>query len=167
LNHNLEQAVNIKLILCLFEQLSGLKINFHKSEIFCFGQAREHEAYYSSLFGYKVGIYPFQYLGILMHSRKLNYKDWKIIIDRIEKKLSNWKGKMLSFGGRLVLLNSVLSSLPVFMLFFFEIPRGVLKKIEYFRSRFFWHYDSHKKRYRLINNNNNNIAFFPKQVGVG
>ena len=57
---------------------------------------------------------------------------------------------MLSFGGRLVLLNSVLSSLPVFMLSFFEIPRGVLKKIEYFRSRFFWHYDSHKKRYRLI-----------------
>ena len=101
-----------------------------------------------------------------MHFRKLNYKDWKIIIDRIEKKLSNWKGKMLSFGGRLVLLNSVLSSLPVFMLSFFEIPRGVLKKIEYFRSRFFWHYDSHKKRYRLINNNNNNnIAFFPSKLG--
>ena len=98
-----------------------------------------------------------------MHFRKLNYKDWKIIIDRIEKKLSNWKGKMLSFGGRLVLLNSVLSSLPVFMLSFFE--RGVLKKIEYFRSRFFWHYDSHKKTYRLINNNNNNIAFFPSKLG--
>jgi hypothetical protein len=26
-----------------FEQLSGLKINFHKSEIFCFGEAREVE----------------------------------------------------------------------------------------------------------------------------
>ena len=30
------QAVNMKLILCLFEQLSDLKINFHKSEIFLF-----------------------------------------------------------------------------------------------------------------------------------
>lgn len=28
--HNLESARNLKLILCLFEQLSGLKVNFHK-----------------------------------------------------------------------------------------------------------------------------------------
>ena len=31
--------------------------------------------------------------------------------------------------GRLVLINSVLSSLPMFMLSFFEVPRGVLKKL--------------------------------------
>jgi hypothetical protein len=36
LDHNLEQAKNLKLLLCAFEQLSGLKINFHKSEIFCY-----------------------------------------------------------------------------------------------------------------------------------
>jgi len=30
LEHNLEQAHNMKLILCAFEQLSGLKINFHR-----------------------------------------------------------------------------------------------------------------------------------------
>ena len=44
---------------------------------------------------------------------------------------------MLSVGGRLAMINSVLSSLPMFMLFFFEVPRGVLKKLDYFRSRFF------------------------------
>jgi hypothetical protein len=33
--------VNMKLILCIFEQLSSLKINFHKREIFCFGKAKE------------------------------------------------------------------------------------------------------------------------------
>jgi len=72
-----------------------------------------------------------------MHYRKLYNKDWKLIEERIEKKLSGWKGKHLSYGGRLVLINSVLSSLPMFMMSFFEVPRGVLKKIEYFRSRFF------------------------------
>ena len=36
---------------------------------------------------------------------------------------------MLSVGGRLVLINSVLSSLPMLMLSFFEVPRGVLKKL--------------------------------------
>ena len=34
MDHDLEQAKNMKLILSVFEQLSGLKINFHKSEIF-------------------------------------------------------------------------------------------------------------------------------------
>jgi len=84
-----------------------------------------------------MGSYPFQYLGLPMHYRKLYNKDWKLIEERIEKKLSGWKGKHLSYGGRLVLINSVLSSLPMFMMYFFEVPRGVLKKIEYFRSRFF------------------------------
>jgi len=58
-----------------------------------------------------------------MHFRKLNNKDWKMIEERIEKRLSGWKGKMLTVGGRLVLINSVLSSLPMFMLSFFEVPR--------------------------------------------
>jgi hypothetical protein len=37
----------------------------------------------------------------------------------------------------------------MFMMSFFEIPRGVLKKLDYFRSRFFWQSDEHKKKYRL------------------
>ena len=39
-DHDLENARNMKLSLCAFEQLSGLTINFHKSEIFCFGAAQ-------------------------------------------------------------------------------------------------------------------------------
>jgi hypothetical protein len=49
----------------------------------------------------------------------------------------------------MLVINSVLSNLLMFMLFFFEIPKGVLEKIDYFRSRFFWQNDSHKKKYRL------------------
>jgi hypothetical protein len=137
MDHNLEQAKNMKLLLSAFEQLSGLKINFHKSEIFCFGEAKDYESQYEQLFGCKRGSYTFRYLGIPMHFRKLNNKDWEMIEECIEKKLSSWKGKYLSVGGRLVLINSVISSLPMFMLSFFEIPKGVLEKIDYFRSRFF------------------------------
>jgi hypothetical protein len=34
MEHDLEKVLNMKLILCLFEQPSGLKINFNKSEIY-------------------------------------------------------------------------------------------------------------------------------------
>jgi hypothetical protein len=60
-----------------------------------------------------------------------------MIEERIEKKLSSWKGKYLSVKGRLVLINSVLTSLTMFMLSFFKVPKGVLEKIDYFLSRFF------------------------------
>ena len=69
IDHDLEQAKNLKLLLCAFEQLSGLKINFHKSEIFCFGASKEMKDTYTSLFGCNAGEYPFRYLGIPMHHR--------------------------------------------------------------------------------------------------
>jgi hypothetical protein len=65
-------------------------------------------------------------------------------------------------GGRLVLINSGLSSLPMFMMSFFRIPKGVLKKLDYYRSRFFWQCDEHKKKYRLARWS---ILHKPKSVG--
>jgi len=149
MDHDIEKARNLKLILCAFEQLSGIKINFYKSEIFCYGKVKESEQQYSQLFGCQLGNYPFRYLGIPMHFKKLRNSDWNGIVERFEKKLSSWKGNHLSVGGRLVLINSVLTSLVMYMLSFFEVPREVLEKLEYLRSRFFWQSNGQKKKYRL------------------
>ena len=124
-------------MLSTFEKLSGLKINFYKSELFCYGKAKEVEKEYVTLFGCGKGNYPFKCLGIPMHHKKLSNKDWQRIEERFQKKLSSWKGKFLSVGGRLVLINSVLTNLAMFMLSFFKVPKGMLKKLDYYRSRFF------------------------------
>lgn len=50
-----KKARNTKLLLTAFEQLSGLKINFHKSEVFCYGEAANYEEEYMDLFGYNMG----------------------------------------------------------------------------------------------------------------
>jgi hypothetical protein len=50
----------------------------------------------------------------------------------------------------------------MFMLSFFRIPKGVLKKLDYYRSRFFWQGDEHKKKYRLAKWS---ILHKPKSVG--
>jgi hypothetical protein len=47
---SLESARNLKLILCIFEQLTGLKINFHKSEVFFFGAAIQKKDLYPHIF---------------------------------------------------------------------------------------------------------------------
>ena len=72
-----------------------------------------------------------------MHYRRLQNSDWKGVDERFQKRLSGWKGKLFSASGKLVLINYVLSSLPLFMILFFEVPREVLKKLDFYRSRFF------------------------------
>ena len=47
------------------------------------------------------------------------------------------------------MINSVLTSMPMFLLSFFEIPKGVRKRLDFFRSRFFWQSDEAKRKYRL------------------
>lgn len=86
MEHDIQKAENLKMIMWAFEQVSGLMINFHNSEIFCFGRAKEVEQQYPSLFGCQADDYPFKYLGILMHFMVL-----------IESALTNVALFMLSF----------------------------------------------------------------------
>ena len=89
MDHDLEKARNLKLILSAFEQLSGLKINFHKSELFCFGDAQDAAAQYAELFGCEHGQFPIRYLGIPIHYRRLTKVEWKHVEERLEKRLSS------------------------------------------------------------------------------
>jgi hypothetical protein len=67
LDHDLDKAKNLKVLLCAFEKLSSLKINFHKSEMYCFGEAKEMENEYSVVLVPKWIIY----IQILRHSNAL------------------------------------------------------------------------------------------------
>ena len=84
--YDMAKARNMKMVLCLFEQLSGLKINFNKSELFCFGRAKEEQDNYRQLFGCELGAPPFRYLEIPIHHRKLSNKEWEYITDWFKKK---------------------------------------------------------------------------------
>jgi hypothetical protein len=84
-------------------------------------------------------------LWIPIHFRWLTNAEWKNVEERLQLRLSSWKGKLLSIGGRLVLINSVMSNMILYMLSFFVLPKGVLKRLDFFRSRFFWQGDSEKK----------------------
>jgi hypothetical protein len=67
MEHDLEKALNMKIVLCIFEQLSGLKINFNKSELYCFGREKDLETEHKVLFGCDIGSLPLRYLGIPIH----------------------------------------------------------------------------------------------------
>jgi hypothetical protein len=51
MKHDLEKARNLESILSAFEQLSGLIINFHKSELFYFRETQDKVNAYANLVG--------------------------------------------------------------------------------------------------------------------
>jgi hypothetical protein len=70
-------------------------------------------------------------------------------------------GKLLYYGDRLVLINSILTSLPIFMLSFFEIPKADRKRMDFLDQVFY----GNEKKYRMTRWN---IICRPKdQGGVG
>jgi hypothetical protein len=59
-------------------------------------------------------------------------------VKAIENRLFSWKNKYVSPGGRVVLINSVLASIPIFYLSFFKMPSGVRRDIIRLQRNFLW-----------------------------
>jgi hypothetical protein len=123
----------------------GLKNNFHKSELFCFSEAQNEANLYAELFGCGLGSFSISYMGIPIHYRRLTLVEWKKVKEKLQNRLSSWKGKLPSLDGRLVLINLVLTNMGIYVISFFQLPKGVLHRLDYFRYRFFWQGDSENK----------------------
>jgi hypothetical protein len=66
MEHDLNQAKHLKLVLSTFEQLSGLKINFNKSELFCYGEAKNQGDEYARLVTPRVMGIIIKYLSCIL-----------------------------------------------------------------------------------------------------
>ncbi|GKV41725.1 hypothetical protein SLEP1_g49223 [Rubroshorea leprosula] len=113
-----------KCILRAFELVSKRKINYNKSQIMGVHTNDEWFMKMAWLLNCKVGSLPFKYLRIPVggNPRKLSF--WHDLVESFKRKLSSWKSHHLSFGERITLLNSVLSSMSVFLMSFYSLPKG-------------------------------------------
>ena len=102
--------------LVIFEAMSGLKVNFLKSMLVGVNIASSWLLEAASVLRCKVGKVPFLYLGMPIGGNPRRLCFWEPIVNRIKSRLSGWNSRFLSFGGRLVLLKSVLTSLSVYAL---------------------------------------------------
>nr|GFC42391.1 RNA-directed DNA polymerase, eukaryota [Tanacetum cinerariifolium] len=64
-------------------------------------------------------------------------KSWDETVHKLTKRLSKWKLKTLSIGGRLTLLKSVLGSTLIYNMCIFKAPKTVLNKMENLCRNFF------------------------------
>ncbi|GJV76921.1 RNA-directed DNA polymerase, eukaryota [Tanacetum coccineum] len=132
---------NIKFILHVlhcFSLASGLKINLKKSNLLGFGVSREMVNDAASSLGCAVMRAPFKYLGVMVGGNMSMVKTWDEVISKLKTRLSKWKCKALSIGGRLTLLKSVLGSTPIYNLSLYKAPKTVLNTMESIRRNFFY-----------------------------
>jgi hypothetical protein len=67
---------NLKTLVLCFENMSGLKINFDKSEVVVTGVPRETQRDVAYMLNYKLGSFPIHYLGMPVSDRLLRVADW-------------------------------------------------------------------------------------------
>ncbi|XP_058769032.1 uncharacterized mitochondrial protein AtMg01250-like [Vicia villosa] len=118
---------NMKVILRGFELVSGLRINFSKSNIFGVNVGEWYINAALSFLSCKKGAIPFKFLGLIVGDNPRRKKVWLDVVKNIRRRLSSWKGRNISMGGRVTLINSVLNSIPIFTLSFFKIPEKIAK----------------------------------------
>ena len=128
----------VKILQYIFELLSGLSINFNKSSLYQLGPPCLDLAAVSGALHCKIGSFPFPHLGLSLKPTTFSKEDWQPLLDRIDKRLAAQKGHSLSRGGRLILVNSVLTSLSLYFMSFFYLPQWVVEHIDRLRRAFFW-----------------------------
>ena len=62
---------NLKFLLYYFEWMSGLKINYHKSELFTFGMDEADQQVAANMLNCNIGKMPMKYLAFPISSRKV------------------------------------------------------------------------------------------------
>ena len=90
ISHDPEKAINLKLLLYVFELMSGLKINFLKSEVFTIGADNDITVFYANMSNCKVGTFPLKYLGVPVTFSNLKNIDWDFVDAKFLKKLAAW-----------------------------------------------------------------------------
>ncbi|GJT77559.1 RNA-directed DNA polymerase, eukaryota [Tanacetum coccineum] len=133
-----EKNINtlVHILECFF-RASGLRINMSKSKLMGLnvdnGKIKEAAL--------KLGCLtlkpPFTYLGSTVGGSMSRIQAWDGVVERVKSRLSKWKVKMLSIGGRLTLLKSVLGSMAIYQMSIHKAPLGVLRNLESLRSHFF------------------------------
>jgi hypothetical protein len=110
---DLHQIMALKEILFTFSASTGLHVNYHKTTLVPINIDSCYANLLANAFGCKVESLPFTYLGLPLGTTKPSVADLMPLVSRLDKRLSGISS-LMTYTGRLTLLNSVINSLPMY-----------------------------------------------------
>ncbi|XP_022014590.1 uncharacterized protein LOC110914078 [Helianthus annuus] len=130
--------VTLKRLLQVFHLCSVLQIDIHKSTFFGVGKNIDEISGKAVSMGCRSGVTLFSYLGILVGANMNRISNWDPVLKVFKTRLSKWKSNVLSIGGKLTLIKSVLESLPSYYFSLFMAPVAVINSLESLIKKFLW-----------------------------
>lgn len=99
----------------------------------------------------KCGTFPMKYLGLPVSDCKISKAQLRYVIDKIDKRLGTWQCEFLTSRGKSTLLESCLSSIPMYTMGVYQLYEGNFQIIiDTIRARFFWQGTRKKRKYHMI-----------------
>jgi len=132
-----KQLFILKGLLRSFSDSIGLNVNFNKSCLLPINVSEAKLSHLAATFGCKTGSMPFTYLGLPLGTTRPTIQDFTPLLTRMERRLSGFSS-FLSYHGKVLLVNSVLSALPTYFMCTLSIPPQILDQIDRFRKHCVW-----------------------------
>lgn len=109
-------------ILNLFGSASGLLVNMDKCSITPIFAGEETVAALQQVMPCQVAQFPITYLGLALSTRRIPKSHLQPIIDKVAVRLPLWQGPLMPRSTRLILIKTVLTSIPVYVLMAEKLP---------------------------------------------
>jgi hypothetical protein len=121
-----------------FGTASGLCTNITKCSANLIRCTDAHVALVEQELRTPVEPFPQWYLGLPLSLRKPSVAQLQYLVDNVANKLPGWKVSLLDKGGRLELVRSILSVMPMFSMMSLDIPAKTILAIEKIIRGFLW-----------------------------
>ena len=86
----------------------------------------------------RLSSFPVSYLGMPIRDSRILIRDLEPLVGRVKAKSEPWQGRFTSKGSKTILIDSCLSSLPMYIMGLYLLPEGVHASFDKELSRFFW-----------------------------
>ena len=131
-------AQTLSIMMDIFSDFSGLRLNRAKSIFVEFGLSEEEMSGCSQILATPIRVLPIRYLGVPLVDHRLWIQDWQPIFEKVETRFGGWRACLLPRGGRLILLKAVLAAIPIYYMSIFTMSAGVRRRLEKIMQRFLW-----------------------------
>jgi hypothetical protein len=136
---NIQQWNCLSSILKKYEKASGQRLNSNKTTLFF---SRNTTMEDKKCLGEIVGIPSSQsydkYLGLPALVGKSRIAAFRSIVNRIWKRLQDWKLKFLSQAGKEILIKAVIQAIPSYCMSVFLLPKTLCEEINKLMQKFWW-----------------------------
>ena len=126
-------------ILKVYKEASGQQLNRAKTSLyFSSNTAREDQKEIKARFGAQVIKQHEKYLGLPSLVGRNKKNSFKEIKEKLAKKLTSWKEKLLLKAGKEIMIKVVAQAIPTYAMSCFKIPDSLCEEMTSLMRNFWW-----------------------------